>query len=177
MDADKLGVIAGGSLFFCANITIMKHLRLFKSFFFYIIVFHSLALLFFFSGCTKKQHLVTEEEILRRLSIADPKMRLLQDRNTSVSCALYPECKKFFRAQFHELEIFIVELESESTAEIIAKKLHTLNYGNWLFDNLQGEKILIKGIQTAIHADLSKIEPVEAGEGHGAKKKEASEHH
>ena len=102
---------------------------------------------------------VTEEDILKRLSAVDPNTRLLPDNKTVVGCQYYQGCKKFIRASFSNLEIFLVEMQSEKIAHEYAVQKHAQNYGNWLFDNIQREPKVQEKIKEVINIDLTKIQP------------------
>ncbi len=128
--------------------------------------------LFLLTACTssEKNRFITEEEILKRLSAIDPKVRLLPDNTQVVGCQNYAGCKKFTRALFGNLEIFLVEMQSERVAREYAQKKEALYIGNWLFDNIQREQKVKKLVQTAIDLDLNTVKPLED-------KKESSGHH
>jgi hypothetical protein len=123
----------------------------------------SLFVLCLFSSCnSKKEDLyVTEEEILQRLSVIDPSMRLMPDTPEVVGCKNYSGCKKFIRALFNNIEIFLVEMHSERIAKEYADEKNILHLGNWLFDNIQREPEIRKKLEQAIILDLSKVKPVE----------------
>ncbi len=149
MEADKLGAYAGGSLFFYPrNMKIQI-----------IIVF----IITYLVACSSKQQerYVTEEEILKRLSVIDPSVRLMPDTPEVVGCKNYTGCKKFIRALFTNIEIFLVEMHSERIAKEYAAEKKVLHIGNWLFDNIQREKAVILKLEKAIALDLSNIQLLE----------------
>ncbi len=141
---------------------------LFKIMKFNILLF-TISLLITACTSSEKNRIVTEEEILQRLSAVDPKVRLLPDNPNVVGCQNYAGCKKFTRATFGNLEIFLVEMQSERIAKEYAQKKEALYIGNWLFDNIQREPEIRKLVQKVIHLDLKSIKPKE-------EKKEESHH-
>jgi hypothetical protein len=97
---------------------------------------------------------VTEEEILKRLSYADPSMRLLPSKKGVIDCDLYSHCMKVMRATFYKREIFIIQLEKEKYAEKLAKSNGSLYFGNWAVDNIQREKQVVQMIEKSFHTPL-----------------------
>lgn len=129
---------------------------------------HIFLILLCFASCnsTHKDLQITEEEILQRLSAVDPSVRLMTDTPDIVGCKNYTGCRKFIRALFNNIEIFLVEMHSERIAKEYADEKKILHLGNWLFDNVQREVFVQKQLQKAIVLDLSTVKPIE-------KKKEA----
>lgn len=146
-EADKLGAFAGGSLFFYKSMKKIKILTLL-----FILLPYS---------CSKnnESRKITEQEILTRLSTVDEGVRLMPDRPDVVGCKNYYGCKKFLRALFFKIEIFLVEMESVRIAKEYAAKKKVLHIQNWLIDNIERENIIQKKIKEAEMLDLSKIEP------------------
>lgn len=146
-EADKLGAFAGGSLFFVQN---MK---------FQLTIFH--LLLFISCSSNSNDVQITEEEILKRLSAIDPKVRLLPDNPEVVGCKNYIGCRKFIRAFFGNIEIFLVEMNSERIAKEYSHKKDALHLGNWLFDNIQRENRIKSLILKVIELDPNSIVELE----------------
>ena len=123
-------------------------------------------ILYLCSSCnsTHQDLRVTEEEILQRLSAIDSSVRLMPDTPDVVGCKNYVGCRKFIRALFNNIEIFLVEMHSERIAKEYAEEKKILHLGNWLFDNVQREALIQKQLQKAITLDLSTVKPVEKKE-------------
>lgn len=134
------------------------------------IIFFTFSLLLTACSSSEKDRIVNEEEILQRLSAIDSKVRLLPDNPKVVGCQNYVGCKKFIRALFGNIEIFLVQMESERIAREYSQKKDALYIGNWLFDNIQREEQVKKLVKKAIEVDLKTIIPK------GEESKESAHH-
>lgn len=116
-----------------------------------------------FLSCSKNpnERIITEEEILKRLSAIDEGVRLMPDRPDVVGCKNYYGCKKFVRALFFNIEIFLVEMQSVRIAKEYAEKKNVERIQNWLIDNIERENGIKKKIKEASALDLSTIKPKE----------------
>jgi len=116
------------------------------------------------SSCQKNQELiVSEQEILQRISVIDPKTRLLPEETQGITCKIYNKfstCKKVLRTLFFGLEIILVEFSREKSAQIYARELKTLSLGNWIVDNIQKESYQLAKIKEAMQLDLNLVNSV-----------------
>lgn len=133
-------------------------------FFFNIMKFNIIFFSFYLivsCNSSKEDRTITEKEILMRFSAVDPTVRLLPDKTDVVGCQNYVGCKKFTRTLFNNIEIFLIEMNSERIAKEYAQKKDVLYIGNWLIDNIQREKEVRIQVKKAIDLDLKNIKPQE----------------
>ena len=78
-----------------------------------------------------------------------------KDQKIKIDCQYYTEgCEKVYKVEVLGYETFFIEYEGEAAAKkgSLTKKLHRL--GNWLFDQIKEDKILINFFEEKLKAKI-----------------------
>lgn len=106
------------------------------------------------ASCTKELK-YNKEELLETIQQARPEARFVLPKsvNEGVDCGNYTEgCLAGHTLKLMNLEMILVEFETEAQAIQGAKKVRGYYARNWIFDDVTGEPVLEKFVEETLKA-------------------------
>ena len=108
-----------------------------------------------FLACSKKEHLVSKQEMFEKARASGEKIELVipSGIDKGIHCTDYGEgCLGGHTIRVGRLEMIVVEYDSEDHARKAAKAIKGMYAVNWLFDDVADEPILKKFVENTYGA-------------------------
>ena len=116
--------------------------------------FFIIFVLFLFASCTKELK-YSKEELFAKAKNADATTTFILPRTMTegVSCGDYAEgCTSAHTVQVQKLDFIAVEFMNIDQAKFAEKKVRGYYVRNWLLDDVSGEPLLEKFVESALEA-------------------------
>lgn len=116
---------------------------------------HLIGLLLLIS-CTKELK-YTKEELYFKAHKADPSTTFILPKSMAegITCKDYTDgCLSAHTVQVQKLDFIAVEFMTEEQAKFAAKKVRGYYLRNWIFDDVTGEPVLERFVESALEAKI-----------------------